>query len=115
MHNDPKQSIFNSTRVNSTLDFQGFVAAIISPAMPPELSWRPQTQSPARNQMRKETIVTTHARGAFDVMITPQAQDDKSAVATVRRYSFDKQFHGDFDGQGAGVMYQPKRVLNMLV
>ena len=41
MNKDPKQSSFNSTNVSSTLYFQRFVAAITSPATPPELSWRP--------------------------------------------------------------------------
>jgi molybdopterin/thiamine biosynthesis adenylyltransferase len=41
MNKDTKQPIFDSTTVNSTLDFQGFVAAITSPATLPEQSWRP--------------------------------------------------------------------------
>ena len=48
--------------------------------------------------------MTTHASGTFDVKIAPQAQDDKSADATVGRYSFDKQFHGDLDGTSKGKM-----------
>ena len=48
--------------------------------------------------------MATHASGTFEVKITPQAPDDKSADATVDRYSFDKQFHGDLEGTSKGKM-----------
>ena len=46
--------------------------------------------------------MTSHARGTFDVKLTPQT-DDKSAGA-VGRMSLDKQYHGDLEGTSKGEM-----------
>lgn len=43
-----------------------------------------------------------HARGTFDVKLTPQ--DDKSQDATLGRMTIDKQIHGDLDGTSKGQM-----------
>lgn len=43
-----------------------------------------------------------HASGMFEVKMTPH--DDKSVGPTVRRYSLDKQFHGDLEGTSKGEM-----------
>jgi hypothetical protein len=48
--------------------------------------------------------MTTHASGAFEVKVTPQPQDDKSAGPTVGRISLDKQFHGDLEATSKGEM-----------
>jgi len=44
-----------------------------------------------------------HAKGTFDVKITPvpAAADDKSGIS---RMSIDKQFHGDLDAHSVGTM-----------
>ena len=47
---------------------------------------------------QKETAITTHASGTFDVKLTP-AED-----ATFGRMSIDKQFHGDLEGTSKGEM-----------
>ena len=47
--------------------------------------------------------MTTHARGTFVVKMTPQAPDDKGAVA-VGRFSLEKQFQGDLEGTSKGEM-----------
>ena len=47
-------------------------------------------------------MMKTHARGTFEVKLTPQT-DDKSAGA-VGRISIDKQFHGDLEGTSKGEM-----------
>jgi hypothetical protein len=57
-----------------------------------------QSQSPSR----KEILVTIHAGGPFDVKTTPQ--DDKTADATLGRFTLDKQYHGDLEGTGKGQM-----------
>jgi hypothetical protein len=49
----------------------------------------------------KEKIVTNHASGAFDVKVTPQKDGDE---VTIGRMTLDKQFHGDLEGTGKGVM-----------
>ena len=48
--------------------------------------------------------MTTHARGTFDVTMTPQPPDDKTTVASVGRMSLDKQFRGDLDASSTGQM-----------
>jgi len=51
----------------------------------------------------KESAVTHHARGTFDVKIGPLAaysQEDK----TLGRFSIDKQFYGDLVGTSKGEM-----------
>ena len=47
--------------------------------------------------------MTKHARGSFEVQITPQAQDQAEG-STLGRMSLDKQFHGDLVGTGKGEM-----------
>ncbi len=45
-----------------------------------------------------------HARGTFEVKMTPQAPDDKSVDATLGRLLLDKQFHGDLEALSKGQM-----------
>jgi hypothetical protein len=45
-----------------------------------------------------------HARGTFDVKLTPQGEGDKSDGATTSRMTADKQYHGDLEGIGKGEM-----------
>jgi len=45
----------------------------------------------------------THARGSFEVTITPQAQDAAEGAA-IGRLSIDKQFHGDLEARSKGQM-----------
>jgi hypothetical protein len=63
-----------------------------------------QTHTPIPNTVQKEKSMTTHASGTFDVKVTPQTQDDKSAGATVGRLLLDKQFHGDLEATSKGEM-----------
>ena len=48
--------------------------------------------------------MTTHARGPFDVKITPLATDTPSEGSPLGRMSSDKQFHGDLEGTSKGEM-----------
>jgi hypothetical protein len=52
---------------------------------------------------QKEAVVTNHARGTFEVKITPQPADD-AAAGPFGRLFIDKQFHGDLDGTSKGQM-----------
>ena len=52
----------------------------------------------------KETAVTTRATGTFDVKVTPQAPGDSAEAAWMGRLSLAKQFHGDIEGAGSGLM-----------
>lgn len=46
----------------------------------------------------------THARGTFDVTITPQPPDGTSDGAAVGRMSMSKQFQGDLEASSQGQM-----------
>lgn len=48
--------------------------------------------------------MTTHAKGAFEVKLTPQEPDDKAEEAPIGRMSIDKQFHGDLEAVSKGQM-----------
>jgi hypothetical protein len=52
---------------------------------------------------QKETIMTNHARGAFDVKVMPQSADDP-AGGPFGRHFLDKQFHGDLEATSKGQM-----------
>jgi hypothetical protein len=48
--------------------------------------------------------VADHARGTFEVKLTPLAADDPAADASLGRMSIDKQFRGDLEGTSKGQM-----------
>ena len=52
--------------------------------------------------IKKESSMTQHATGTFEVKITPQ--DDKSADKSIGRMTIEKQWHGDLEGTSAGQM-----------
>lgn len=66
---------------------------------------RAQAHSPGPAAVqKKETVVTHHASGTFDVKVTPQATDDKAEGAVLGRMSIDKQFHGELEAASKGEM-----------
>jgi hypothetical protein len=52
---------------------------------------------------RNEAVMTAHAKGTFDVKVTPQPADDP-AGGPFGRLFLDKQFHGDLDAGSIGQM-----------
>src|SRR5262245_6334539 len=62
---------------------------------------RAQTPSPSPGTPRKGAGVTGHASGAFDVKLTPGAEDKETGVG---RMTADKQYHGELEGTGKGEM-----------
>jgi hypothetical protein len=56
------------------------------------------------NPPSKDATVTTHAKGTFDVKITPQTPGGKFEDASMGRMTIDKQFHGDLEGTSKGQM-----------
>ena len=48
--------------------------------------------------------MTHHAKGTFEVKLTPQGSDDKTADPTLGRMTLDKQFHGDLERTSKGQM-----------
>ncbi len=63
-----------------------------------------QAQSPVSAPHQTEAVVTTHARGDFDVTLTPQATADSAVAASLGRMSIDKQYHGDLEASAKGEM-----------
>jgi hypothetical protein len=54
-------------------------------------------------QTKKEATVTLHAKGPFDVKISPQA-DAELPQGVLARMSIDKQLHGDLEASSKGEM-----------
>ncbi|MFC5436428.1 DUF3224 domain-containing protein [Rhodanobacter umsongensis] len=48
--------------------------------------------------------MTTHARGTFEVKMTPQPAQDGVGDPGIGRLALDKQFHGDLEATGRGQM-----------
>lgn len=48
--------------------------------------------------------MTMHARGTFDVKMTPQPAQDDVGDASIGRMALDKAFHGDIEATGKGQM-----------
>jgi hypothetical protein len=48
--------------------------------------------------------MTTHAKGTFEVRLTPAGPEDKGQGATLGRMAIDKQFHGDLEATSKGEM-----------
>lgn len=48
--------------------------------------------------------MTQHARGTFDVTMTPVAPSDGGMDASLGRFILDKQFHGDLEATSRGQM-----------
>ena len=67
-------------------------------------SMHAQAGSPAQGTTQRETVVTQHASGTFEVKVTPQAAEENVGDPTVGRLSLDKQFHGDLEGTSKGQM-----------
>ncbi|HEY6349336.1 MAG TPA: DUF3224 domain-containing protein [Candidatus Angelobacter sp.] len=61
------------------------------------------TQSSSPATVQKESRVTKHARGTFEVKLTPQPSDDR-ANEDLGRMTIEKQLHGDLEGAGKGQM-----------
>jgi hypothetical protein len=54
---------------------------------------------------RKETRMTQHASGPFEVKVTPQKPDTQIArSANLGRLTIDKRFHGDLEASAKGEM-----------
>jgi len=54
---------------------------------------------------KSSTPMTGHAKGSFEVKLTPQKPDnDVAQAANFGRYSIDKQFHGDLEATSKGEM-----------
>ena len=47
---------------------------------------------------------TLHAKGTFEVKMTPEGEGDKAPGATLGRSTIAKQFHGDLEGTSTATM-----------
>lgn len=61
-------------------------------------------QARAPHSTKKETTMTTQARGPFDVKLSPLEVYNKDQGANLARMSIDKQFHGDLEATSKGEM-----------
>jgi len=72
------------------------LAAGVAPSVAP--------MSPASTFHLTEPTMTLHARGTFEVQISPLPADDYADAASMGRMQLDKQFSGDITGTGKGQM-----------
>jgi hypothetical protein len=63
-----------------------------------------QTQPPDHTIGTKENTVSAHARGGFDVKLSPQTLSEQSADPKLGRMSIAKQYHGDLEATAKGEM-----------
>ena len=80
------------------------VGLIVVVCMSLGLAAHAQTNSPAPSPPQKGVTVAAHAKGTFEVKITPQTPDGKFEDATMGRMTIDKQFHGELEGTSKGQM-----------
>jgi hypothetical protein len=55
-------------------------------------------------QETMESALMKRASGAFDVKVTPQANDTAAEGSALGRLSLDKQYHGELEATGKGEM-----------
>jgi hypothetical protein len=65
------------------------------------LGYSSATQSPGAE---KTNVATKHARGTFEVELTPRSPDDEAQDANLDRMSIAKALHGDLEGTSQGQM-----------
>jgi hypothetical protein len=53
----------------------------------------------------------THARGEFDVQLTPQPLTDTTADTLLGRLAIDKRFHGDLEATSKGEMLSARTIV----
>lgn len=58
----------------------------------------------APDTLGKDTLVTQHAKGTFDVKLVPLGADEKGRDPHLGRMSIDKMFQGDLVGASKGEM-----------
>ena len=63
-----------------------------------------QTQSPGSTDAKKESKVTGHASGSFEIKMAPQPVTEEEKKTISVRMTSDKQFHGDLEGTSTGEM-----------
>jgi len=63
----------------------------------------PRAQAQAPQADAKGPIMSTHAKGSFDVKMTP-VSEDKTESSTIARMTNEKQFHGDLEATSKGEM-----------
>ena len=81
----------------------GAIAAlgIFLSAIPPAEA---QSTAPRSAGIHQERVVTTVARGTFDVTMKPLPSDEIAEAAALGRMSIQKQLHGDITGSSKGQM-----------
>src|ERR1700712_130563 len=63
-----------------------------------------QTSAWIPDKGHKQMPTLMHAKGTFDVKMTPQPQGENIGDPSVGRMSIDKQFHGDLEASSKGEM-----------
>ena len=75
-------------------------AAVVLPLLPPATVIAADTHTPTQGT----PTMRSHAKGTFDVTITPQPAEDGVGDASIGRLGLFKQLHGDMEGTARGQM-----------
>lgn len=79
-----------------------FAAAVVALGLSLGATASAQTQS--THESRTGSTMAMQVKGAFDVKLTPQGQEDKAEGSTLGRMSIEKHFHGALEGTSEGQM-----------
>ena len=63
-----------------------------------------QTKSPGKKSNHKEKTVKKHAKGTFEVKVTPMAEEPNVGDPMIGRLALDKQYSGGLSGNSKGQM-----------
>ena len=63
-----------------------------------------QSSAPSSGQAKREAPVTQHAKGTFEVKMTPLTADETVGGEAIGRYALGKQFHGELEATSKGLM-----------
>jgi hypothetical protein len=58
----------------------------------------------AQSGLKGSVTVIDHAKGTFDIKMTPMPADDYADGKVLGRVAADKQYHGELEGSGKGQM-----------
>ena len=81
-----------------------FAALVLAAVWLAAGAWADTAPTPAPGPASKETAVTQHATGTFDVKTDPLPTEDKTEGSLLGRMSIDKRFHGALEGNSRGEM-----------
>ncbi len=92
------------TRLCATVDASCFALSLIIAAILLCATQAHAAQPFQTKVQPKETSMSHHVEGPFDVKTTPMSTDEITTGTAIGRFSLDKQYHGALDAKATGEM-----------